>query len=155
MKKLALFDLDSTLNTVKNRSGYVPENTGNNAAWLGWHKAFRMEKLNLDLIKTAKAYKQAGYEIAVVSNRDSSLAVDTKIYLSNSGFPEGKYFLRNIDDNRHTSDWKTSTIFHLLAFSEPVEVHIFDDDKRMLNRVTEKYEHHDSVFVVPHLIEFK
>lgn len=90
MLKLALFDLDGTLNTSKARKEFIPENIRDNSAWLRWHQAFRMERLNPSLIRTAAAYAHAGYSIGVVSNRDSSLITDTSIYLNNSGFPDAR-----------------------------------------------------------------
>lgn len=155
MKKLALFDLDGTINTSSARSALVPADSRNNEAWLGWHKAFRMERLNLPLIKTASAMAGAGYDIGVVSNRDVSVADDTRIYLKNSGFPDARYHLRNAEDHRKTKDWKFSTVHNLLVYAGPVEVHMFDDDKAALKALYERFQFSQDVRFIPHLVEFK
>ena len=155
MRKLALFDLDGTINTSNARSGFIPENRNNNAAWLGWHKAFRMERLNLSLIRTADCLASAGYEIGVVSNRDESVMQDTQIYLKNSGFPDARYHLRSADDNRKTKEWKISTVYNLLVYSGPVEVHMFDDDLPALKQLRERFQFNQSVQFIPHHITFK
>ena len=155
MRKLALFDLDGTINTSNARSGFIPENHSNNAAWLDWHKAFRMERLNLSLIHTADCLAGAGYEIGVVSNRDESVMQDTQIYLKNSGFPDARYHLRSADDNRKTRDWKVSTVYNLLVYSGPVEVHMFDDDLPALKQLRERFQFNQSVQFIPHHITFK
>lgn len=155
MRKLALFDLDGTINTSKARKQFIPENTRDNAAWLPWHKAFRMERLNLDLIKTAAAYASAGFTVSVVSNRDDSLVTDTSIYLNNSGFPDARYHLRSAADNRYPSTWKEQTIRSLLAYAGRVEVHHFDDDKKALDRLADIYRHSLDVKYIPHLIKWE
>jgi hypothetical protein len=155
MRKLALFDLDGTINTSNARSGFIPENRNNNAAWLGWHKAFHMERLNLSLIRTADCLAGAGYEIGVVSNRDESVMQDTHIYLKNAGFPDAHYHLRNADDNRRTRDWKVSTVYSLLVYSGPVEVHMFDDDLPALKQLRERFQFNHPVQFIPHHITFK
>lgn len=155
MRKLALFDLDGTINTSSARSALVPENRNNNAAWLGWHKAFRIERLNLSLIRTARCMAGAGYEIGVVSNRDESVMQDTQIYLKNSGFPEARYHMRSADDNRKTKEWKISTVYNLLVYSGPVEVHMFDDDLPALKQLCERFQFNQSVQFIPHHITFK
>ena len=155
MRKLALFDLDGTINTSSARSALVPENRTNNAAWLGWHKAFRMERLNLSLIHTASCMSAAGYEIGVVSNRDESVMQDTHIYLKNSGFPDARYHMRSADDNRKTKEWKFSTVYNLLVYSGPVEVHMFDDDLPALKQLCERFQFNRSVLFIPHHITFK
>lgn len=155
MLKLALFDLDGTINSNTSRKDFIPENTRDNAAWLRWHQAFRMERLNLSLIKTAAAYDQAGYTVAVVSNRDDSLASDTSIYLNNSGFPDARYHLRSQNDNRTTLLWKEKTVQHLLAYSGDVEVHHFEDDRKVLERLSDLYQHSNRVLYIPHLVNWK
>lgn len=152
MLKLALFDLDGTLNTSKTRKEFIPENPRDNAAWLRWHQAFRMERLNLPLIKTAAAYADAGFTISVVSNRDESLIRDTSIYLNNSGFPDARYHLRSLDDNRYPATWKEQTIRNLLAYGEDIEVHHFDDDKQAISKLADAYRHSLKVRYIPHLI---
>ena len=153
MRKLALFDLDGTINTSSARSALVPENRTNNAAWLGWHKAFRMERLNL--IRTASCMSAAGYEIGVVSNRDESVMQDTHIYLKNSGFPDARYHMRSADENRKTKEWKISTVYNLLVYSGPVEVHMFDDELPALEQLCERFQFNRSVLFIPHHITFK
>lgn len=157
MKRLALFDLDNTLNTTSSRKKLVPhDDIRNNAAWLPWHEAFHSERLNLPLITTACGYKDAGFELAVVSNRDNSLIDETRIKLINTGWPKDcRYHLRAIDDHRHPSQWKRETIENLLAYAEPVEVHIFDDDKSVLMKLQERFRFSRSVFIVPHHILFE
>lgn len=155
MLKLALFDLDGTLNTSKARKEFIPENIRDNSAWLRWHKAFRMERLNLSLIRTAAAYADAGYTIGVVSNRDSSLITDTSIYLNNSGFPDARYHFRSLDDNRNTCDWKEQTIRSLLAYTDDIEVHHFDDDKKAIGRLADYYRHSSRINYIPHLVSWE
>ena len=155
MRKLALFDLDGTINTSSARSALIPENRNNNTAWLGWHKAFHMERLNLSLIHTARCMAGAGYEIGVVSNRDESFTSDTQIYLKNCGFPDAHYHLRSADDNRKTKEWKISTVYNLLVYSGPVEVHMFDDDLPALKQLCERFQFNQSVQFIPHHITFK
>ena len=155
MRKLALFDLDGTINTSNARSGFIPENRNNNAAWLGWHKAFRMERLNLSLIHTADCLADAGYEIGVVSNRDESVMQDTHIYLKNASFPDARYHLRSANDNRKTRDWKVSTVYNLLVYSGPIEVHMFDDDLPALKQLCKRFQFNQSVQFIPHHITFK
>lgn len=154
MRKLVLFDLDKTLNGSKARVKFIPEDTKVNANWLPWHKAFRGERMNLPLILTAAAYKAAGYDVAVVSNRDSSLTMDTRSYLQHAGFPLARYFLRDIDDNRTTRMWKVATINSILAYAEPMEVHLFDDDKGVLQDLREQYAFNKEILFIPHLVEF-
>lgn len=155
MLKLALFDLDGTINSNTSRKQFIPEDTRDNAAWLRWHQAFRSERLNLSLIKTASAYDQAGYTVSVVSNRDDSLASDTSIYLSNSGFPSARYHFRSQHDNRTTLMWKEQTVRNLLAYSGDVEVHHFEDDLKVLERLSDLYRHSGRVLYIPHLINWK
>lgn len=155
MKRLALFDLDGTLNTSSARKDFVPENAFVNSAWLEWHKAFRIERLNLSLIRTASCMAGAGYEIGVVSNRDESVSRDTCIYLENAGFPGAMYHLRSADDDRKTKDWKVTTVYNLLAYAGPVEVHMFDDDLPALKKLTERFQFNRSVQFIPHHITFK
>lgn len=155
MRKLALFDLDGTINTSNARSALVPENRFNNAEWLGWHKAFHMERLNHSLIRTAYCMAEAGYDIAVVSNRDESVMQDTYIYLRNSGFPNASYHMRSAEDNRKTRDWKISTVYNLLVYSGPAEVHMFDDDLPALKQLCERFQFNRSVQFIPHHITFK
>lgn len=155
MLKLALFDLDGTLNTSKARKEFIPENTRDNSAWLRWHEAFHMERLNLDLIKTAAAYADAGYTIGVVSNRDSGLIAETRIYLNNNGFPDALYHLRTQADSRYPATWKEQTIRNLLAYSGNVEVHHFDDDKQAIQRLAGHYQHSPRVSYIPHLVSWE
>lgn len=155
MRKLALFDLDGTINTSKARNTLIPENVRDNASWLPWHKAFRMERLNLGLIKTAAAYSDAGFIVSVVSNRDNSLITDTCTYLHNSGFPDARYHFRFAEDNRHPSTWKEQTVRNLLAYIGPVEVHHFDDDKKALDRLADAYRHSLDVKYIPHLVKWE
>lgn len=157
MRKLALFDLDNTLYTTKHRVHLIPNHDiRNNAQWLEWHTAFHSEKLNLPLIKTADAYKKAGFDIGVVSNRIESLREETRINLVLAGWPtECRYHLRALDDNRLPSMWKIQTIFNLLSYMEPVEVHIFDDDKKVLTSLVEIYCNEPSVNIIPHTICFE
>lgn len=156
MKKIALFDLDGTLNSSHKRAAYIPEDVRNNAAWMGWHNAFHMENLNLELIKTAQGYKRAGYDIAVVSNRNHDLRQETDIQLRCACFPIGaKFFLRHSDDNRHTRQWKVETVKSILALAGPIEIHHFDDDKKALGELEEFFAHSKDVFYIPHFITFK
>lgn len=155
MRKLALFDLDGTINTSNARSALIPENRTNNAAWLGWHKAFRMERLNLSLIHTARCMAKAGYEVGVVSNRDVSVENDTRIYLGDSGFVASQYHLRSADDNRKTRDWKVSTVYNLLVYSGPAEVHMFDDDLPALKELCQRFLYNKEVQFIPHHVTFK
>ena len=157
MRKLALFDLDNTLNTTRYRKKLVPHHDiRNNAEWLSWHEAFHSERLNLSLITTAAAYKDAGFEIAVVSNRDSSLINETQVKLVNTGWPKDcRYHLRSIDDNRHPSQWKLETIQNLLDYAEPIEVHVFDDDKSVLLKLGERFRFNRNVHFIPHNIQFE
>lgn len=158
MKRLALFDLDNTLNTTSNRKPLVPyHDIRNNAEWLPWHAAFHSERLNLPLIATASAYKAAGFQIAIVSNRDLSMAGETSIKLITSGWPkECRYHLRSIDDHRHPSEWKLDTIQKLVDYAEPLELHLFDDDKSVLMKLAEQYRFsRDSVNFIPHYVNFE
>lgn len=159
MPKLALFDLDGTLNGNKARGDYVPENVRINKDWLPWHKAFRLEKLNLPLINTAYRMARAGYKNIVVSNRDQLLASDTQIYLANSGFPACSYILRADDDNRRPSRWKIDTIKNLLQIgnygTEVLEVHHFDDDKKALQELEEFFGTNRMIMYIPHLVVFE
>jgi phosphoglycolate phosphatase-like HAD superfamily hydrolase len=154
MIRLALFDLDSTLNSGDRRKDFIPTDTRINANWLDWHKAFRMERLNHNLITTAAGYAAAGYKIGVVSNRDNSLIQDTRVYLGNSGFPEAQFFLRSGDDNRRTKAWKLDTFNSILAFIGPAEVHIFDDDGPMLDALSERYRYSKDVQLITHQNRF-
>ena len=157
MRKLAFFDLDNTLNTTSARKKLVPHHDiRNNTEWLPWHEAFHSERLNLPLITTAGGYKDAGFEIAVVSNRVSSLIEETRIKLVNSGWPKDcRYHLRSIDDHRHPSQWKLETLQNLLYYAEPIEVHIFDDDKSMLMGLSERFRFNREVHIIPHNVVFK
>ncbi|ARB11776.1 hypothetical protein CB1_49 [Pectobacterium phage vB_PatP_CB1] len=157
MRKLALFDLDNTLNTTCYRKKLVPHHDiRNNAEWLPWHKAFHSEPLNLRLITTAAAYKDAGFEIAIVSNRDNSLIEETRVKLANAGWPmDCRYHLSSIDDHRHPSQWKLETIQNLLDYAEPIEVHVFDDDKSVLMKLGERFRFNRDVQFIPHNIQFE
>lgn len=155
MTKIALFDLDGTLNGSKRRGEFIPPPGACNAEWLRWHQAFKLEKLNQDLIMTAAAYKKAGYKIAVVSNRDTSLIEATARDLVPNGFPSlADYILRSLDDNRTPADWKVETISNmvtLLANMGRVEVHHFDDDVKVLRRLNSDLF---GVRYIPHLVQF-
>jgi hypothetical protein len=155
MIKIALFDLDGTLNGSKRRGEFIPPQGACNAEWLQWHQAFKVEKLNQDLIMTAAAYKKAGYKVAVVSNRDTSLINATACHLVPNGFPSlADYILRSLDDNRTPADWKVETISNmvkLLTNTGRVEVHHFDDDSKVLQRLDNELF---GVRYIPHLVNF-
>lgn len=155
MRKLAIFDLDGTINTSNARAELVPKDPRKHAAWHPWHKAFRMERLNIDLIKTAQAYHKAGYMISVVSNRDENLSMATSLHLYEANFPTARYHLRNIEDTRTTVDWKSETIQNLLAYAGKIEVHHFDDDKKALEKLTEQFKFDDDILYIPHLVSWR
>lgn len=150
--KIALFDLDNTLNSTSKRKTLIPDDPSVNENWLPWHRAFTSERVNTKLVKTAIAYSKAGYQIGVVSNRDTSLVEETRKLLGHYGFPEARYHFREQKDNRSPSQWKQHTISHLLAFCKQAEVHHFDDDCIALNRLSEQFAYPDHVLYVPHFV---
>lgn len=137
--KLAIFDLDGTLNTSNKRSEFIPTDPTINENWFRWHEAFRLEKLNTNLIKTANALYKAGYVIAIVSNRDESLAEATQLYLSNNGFPPAHTIFRQRKDKRKPCDWKADTIKLLCQYIEG-DVQHFDADAIAIKKLTEFFK---------------
>lgn len=137
--KLAIFDLDGTLNTSNKRGEFIPTDPTVNENWLRWHQAFKLEKLNTALISTASALNKAGYQIAIVSNRDESLARETYLHLCSNGFPPARTIFRQQKDNRKPCDWKADTIKLLCEFTAG-EVQHFDDDAKAIKKLTDLFK---------------
>lgn len=134
---IAIFDLDGTLNTSTQRKHLTPakKDIRTNSAWLPWHEAFKLETLCDPLIRQAAELYEAGWTIFVVSNRTDSLGEATGNHLMASGFPPAHYVLRNTDDNRHPTAWKSNTIAVLLATMKEGHVVFFDDDTNAIAEV--------------------
>lgn len=147
MTKLAIFDLDSTLNGIKAREHLVPANPRINQNWLPWHKAFATEKTNVALIDTMRSLARKGWEIAVVSNRCESLVDEIDSWFENLGIdkPPISFFLRQSDDHSHPTLWKINKLRTLLAYHKAEIVLVFDDDVKAIEAI----RYMDNVIGIP------
>lgn len=134
--KIAIFDLDGTVNTSHKRKHLIPARSQvSNAAWAEWHEAFELEDLCMPVIKQAAELYASGYTIFVVSNRSDYLADATDKVLMAAGFPPAHYVLRSKDDHRHPLVWKTNTVAVLLATMQSGRVMFYDDDANAIHEV--------------------
>lgn len=146
--KYAFFDLDGTLNGNKARVDFVPEDVTVNENWLGWHKAFKLEPMNRELITAAQALYKAGFGIGVISNRDQSLSAETYRHLNSEGFPEYISIFRQAKDHQHPSDWKFNTVQNAMLFlpNGSIVMH-FDDDKKSQDKLVQRFAHSDLNYI--------
>lgn len=68
--KLLICDLDGVINGSSDaRADLVPGIKTKSTFWAKWHKAHVREDLNMDMLPLLRMYKEQGFEIAYLTNR--------------------------------------------------------------------------------------
>ncbi len=138
MSKLAIFDLDNTLNSTIHRQHLIPDDPTLNQNWLPWHKAFNLESANLPLIKTLERLREDKWKIIVCSNRCESLIGETEKWFKgiHTYSRIDEYILRSPYDHTPPTEWKARAIGDLFRLSTPAVTLIFDGDLEALDSVS-------------------
>ncbi len=140
MSRIAIFDLDNTLNSTVHRNYLIPKDPTVNENWLPWHTAFTNEVPNLPLLNTMERLSLDRWKIIVCSNRCESLIGRTADWFKEHARLASidHYFLRNPNDHTPPSEWKSKTLDTLLTLSNAAITLVFDDDLKALESIQYK-----------------
>lgn len=128
MIKAYIFDIDGTLADCTHRLNYVLKDKKD---WDIFHKSASEDTPILETIECAKALKQAGYEIVIVTGRPESSRGITEKWLLDNGIEFIELFMR--ENWNHVPDFQLKKEIYENKIQDKYEVlGIFEDRKNVV-----------------------
>lgn len=124
--KLLICDLDGVINGSSDARAYlVPGIKTKSTFWAKWHKAHVREDLNMDMLPLLRMYKEQGFEIAYLTNRQRECWDTTAEQLE--VFPVGRLFMRHMLDDTPPPEFKACAVFKMVCYADVSELVIIED----------------------------
>ena len=124
--KLLICDLDGVINGSSDaRADLVPGIKTKSTFWAKWHKAHVREGLNMDMLPLLRMYKEQGFEIAYLTNRQRECWETTAEQLE--VFPTGRLFMRHMLDDSTPPEFKACAVFKMVCYADVSELVIIED----------------------------
>lgn len=152
--KLVICDLDGVCNSSSAvRSHLVPSYTDKSSYWAEWHKAHTKERINGDMKYMLYHYKELGFQIAYLSNRQEACFESTAAQLQT--FPRGRLWLRGALDDTPPPEYKANAVKALIVYAEVTELVVIDDCAKNIEAIRAACSGDVKVFVGLHVNKFE